>query len=124
MSWLSILGNSDTILRRTLGNFSFDTRPVKALDARTRTLKLLWVEHLLMNGMYRKGSRSSPVSLAIVEGFSLDNRIKTGHKLGCTAFSRLDLDCPDTPSPSNSVATFSSLNRNGCSKGYLHGKRH
>lgn len=122
MAWLSMLGNSDNILRRTVDNLSLDTRPVKALDARTRTLRLFWVEHLLMNGMYKEGSRSSPVSLAIVEGLSLDNRINTGHKLGCTESSRLHPDCPDGPSPSNSVAAFSSLNRNGCNEGYLHGK--
>ena len=119
-----MLGNSDTISKITVGSFSLETRPVKALDARTRTLRLLWVEHLLMNGMSKEGSRSSPVSLAIVEGFSLDNRINTGHKLGCTASCRLHPDCPDGPFPSNSVAAFSSLNRNGCNEGYLHRKRH
>ena len=75
-----------------------------------------------MNGMKRKGSRSSPVSLEFVEGLSLDKRISIGHKLGCTTFARLDSDCPDKASASNSVATFSSLDRNGCSEGYLQDK--
>lgn len=109
-------------MRRTIGNFSLDTRPVKALDERTRTRRLLWVEHLLMNGMNRKGSRSSPVSLAIVEGLSLDKSISKGHKLGCTTFARSDSECPEGTSPSNSVATFSSLKINGCNVGYLHTK--
>ena len=33
--------------------------------------------------------------------------------------SRSDFECPEDPSPSNSVATFSSLNTNVCNEGYL-----
>jgi hypothetical protein len=62
-----------------------------------------------MNGINRNGSKSSPLSLAIVEGLSLDKRIKTGHKLGWTTFDKLDSEHPDVASPSASVATFSSL---------------
>ena len=102
-------GNSEPIFRRTVGSFSLETSPVKALDARTRIRRLLWVEHLLMNGINRNGSKSSPLSLAIVEGLSLDKRIKTGHKLGWTTFDKLDSEHPDVASPSASVATFNSL---------------
>lgn len=77
-----VQGSSEAIASRTTGSFSLDTKPVKALDARTRTRRLLWVEHLLMNGMNRKGSRASPVSLVIVEGLSLDKRISIGQRLG------------------------------------------
>lgn len=117
--WFSLQGNSEAILRRTIGSFSLDTSPVKALDARTRTRRLLWMEHLLINGMNRKGSRVSPASLAIVEGLSRDKRISMGHKLGCTTFARLDSGCWGGVSLSNSVATLSSFSKKGCSDGYL-----
>jgi len=116
---LSTQGKSDAILKRTDGNFSFDTILVRALDARTRTRKLLWVEHLLIQGMKRKGSSSSPVSPAIDEGLSLDKRIRIGYKLGCRLFPRIDSKSAEDAQPRNSVATSSSLNRNECSAGYL-----
>lgn len=107
------------ILRRMAESFSFDIRPVKALDARTRTRRLLCVEHLLMNGISKKGSNKSPLSLAIVEGLSLDKRINMGHKLGCTALASFDPTCSGEPFVSNSVAIFSSLYKKGCNDGYL-----
>jgi hypothetical protein len=115
----STQGSSEAILRRTDDNFSFDTRLVRALDARTRTRKLLWVEHLLIHGIKRKGSSSSPLSPAIDEGFSLDKRIRIGYKLGWRLFPLIDSKSPEDVGPRNSVATSSSLKRNECSDGYL-----
>lgn len=116
-------GNSEAILRSTVSNFSLETTPVNALDARRRTFRLLWIEHLLINGISKKGSSSSPVSLAIVEFLSLVKSISMGHKLGCTTFAMLNFESPEGPLPSSRVATFSSLNRNGCNEGYLQATR-
>ena len=115
----SMQGNSEAILSRTSGSFSLDIKPDRALDARTRIRRLLWVEHFLMNGMNRNGSRESLVSLVIVEGLSRDRRISMGHRLGCTAVARLDPRCSEDPSLSNSVATCSSSSKKGCNEGYL-----
>lgn len=123
MIWFSTQGNSEAILSKTTCSFSLDTKPVIALDASRRIRKLFWTEHLLMNGMKRKGSKLSPVSLVIGEGLSRDNSINIGHKLGCTTLLRLDFKHSEDPSKSNSVATFSSFNTNGCSEGYLQLKR-
>lgn len=90
MTRLSTQGNPEAISRRTEDNFSFDTRLTNALDARTRTRRLLWIEHFLINGIKRKGSSSSPVSPVTDEGLSLDKRIRIGHKLGCKLFPRLN----------------------------------
>lgn len=75
-----------------------------------------------MNGMNRNGSNKSLVSLAIVDGLSLDKSINMGHKLGCTALARFDPTCSDDPVVSNSVAILSSLYKNGCNDGYLQNK--
>lgn len=110
------------MLFKTTWSFSFETRPDKAFDASTRIRKLVWTEHLLMNGMNRNGSKASPDWFEIGDGLSLDKSISIGHKLGCTTFFRLDADCSDEATESNSVATLSSLKKNECSAGYLQSK--
>lgn len=116
---LPLVGNSEAMLSITICSFSLEMRPVKAPEARTRMRKLDWNEHLLMGGMKRKGSKVSPASLEIGEGLRRDKSINIGHKLGCTTFFRFDRISFDEPSESNSVATFSSLSKNGCDLGYL-----
>lgn len=120
----SMQGNSEAILSRTSGSFSLDIKPDRALDARTRIRRLLWVEHFLMNGMNRNGSKESLVSLVIVEGLSRDRRISMEHKLGCTAVARLDPRWSEDLSLRNSVATCSSSSKKGCNEGYLQKKKH
>lgn len=107
------------MLRRTTDNFSLDTRPVRAREARMRILIFDCMEQRLMKGMKRNGSSSSPVSLAKEEGLRRDRRISMGQRLGCTSFTRLDSTLLDDSSLRDSVATLSSSNKKECSEGYL-----
>lgn len=107
------------MLRRTTGNFSLETRPVRAREARMRILILDCVEQRLMKGMKRNGSSSSPVSLAKEEGLRRERRTSMGHRLGCTSFMRLDSTFLEDSSMRDSVATLSSSNKKECSDGYL-----
>lgn len=107
-------GRSEAMLSRMRGSFSLEIKPVRAREARTRTRRLLCVEHFRMNGMNRNGSNSSRDSLAIVEGLSRDKRMSMGHRLGWTAFARSREGLLRS-----SVAIFSSLHKKGCNDGYL-----
>jgi hypothetical protein len=66
-----------------------------------------------MKGKSKKGSKASSAPQLIGDGFSLDRRIRIGHKLGCMAFTICDSKSLETPSASSSVAILSSLEKKG-----------
>lgn len=101
-------------------NFSSDTKPVKALDARTRILKLFCVAHFWMKGRREKGSRVSSELEPSGEGLSLERRMRMGQRLGWMVFAMLDpVWWVELVVLRRSVATFSSSDRKGWRAGYL-----